>query len=116
QLAFLAGLQHDRATDPRLGELLAEVEGSALVQDPQAETAVNVRELRRVYERMTRLPKSLIEELARVTSQAQQEWLLALENADFNQFRPWLERVVVLKRREAECLNYEALYDALLDE
>ena len=31
QMALLAGLHHERATDPRIGELLAIVEGSALV-------------------------------------------------------------------------------------
>src|SRR5438067_5328987 len=55
QLALLAGLLHGRGTDPRLGELLAEVEGSALVADPLAPAAVNVREIRRAYTRATRL-------------------------------------------------------------
>jgi carboxypeptidase Taq len=36
QMACLAGLHHERATDPRLGELLASIEGSALVADPDS--------------------------------------------------------------------------------
>jgi hypothetical protein len=36
QLALLAGLVHDRGTDPRIGELLAAVEGSALLADPES--------------------------------------------------------------------------------
>src|SRR5215469_9320767 len=56
QQALLAGLLHDRATDPRLGELLATVEGSDLVADPNSAEAVNVRELRRLYNRAVRLP------------------------------------------------------------
>jgi carboxypeptidase Taq len=116
QMAYLAGLQHEKATDPRLGELLAQVENSSLVRDPEAPAAVNVRELRRRYDRAAWLPRALIEETARVTSIAQQEWLAALENADFGRFRPWLERVVNLKRREAECLGFAVAYDALLDE
>src|SRR4029079_13498861 len=44
QMALIAGLAHDRATDPRLGDLLALVEGSSLVSDPQSVEAVNVRE------------------------------------------------------------------------
>src|SRR5512139_4070973 len=47
QLALVAGLLHERGTDPRLGELLAEVERSALVADPGSAAAVNVRALRR---------------------------------------------------------------------
>ena len=58
QFALLAGLLHDRATDPRLGDLLAAIEGSELVADPDSAESVNVRELRRLYSRATRLPRS----------------------------------------------------------
>ena len=117
QQALLAGLGHERATDPRLGELLAELEGSALVSEPLAPEAVNVRELRRDYDRLTRLPRKLVEELARTTSLAQHEWVVARQEADFAQFRPWLDKIVTLKRREADALGYGTVaYDALLDE
>jgi carboxypeptidase Taq len=115
QLALLAGLEHARATDPRLAELLAEVEGSPLLDDPHSPEAANVREVRRAYGRAARLPRALVEELSRVTSFAQQEWAAARRDADFGRFRPWLERVVRLKRREAECVGGDPPYDALLD-
>ncbi len=117
QMALLAGLLHERATDPRVGELLAEVEGSAIVRDPESVAAANIREMRRMYDRSTRLPRSLVEETARTTSLAQREWILARQDADFARFRPWLEKIVALKRCEAEALGYEDVaYDALLDE
>jgi len=47
QRALLAGLVHDRGTDPRYEELLVTVEGSDLVSDPESPEAVNVREIRR---------------------------------------------------------------------
>ena len=34
QMGLLAGLHHERATDPRIGELLAIVEGSDLIAEP----------------------------------------------------------------------------------
>src|SRR5947209_19173458 len=49
QMALLAGLRHEQATDPRIGDLLAAVEGSALVADPESPDAANVRELRRLH-------------------------------------------------------------------
>ncbi len=117
QLAFLAGLEHEQATDPRLGDLLADVDNSDLVSDYFADAAVNIREWHRQYARQTRLPQPLIEETARVTSLAQQEWAAARRNADFARFLPWLERVIAMKRREADALGYESEpYDALLDE
>src|SRR3954447_18237034 len=60
QLALLAGLHHRRATDPRLGELLAVVEGSGLVRGADTPAAANVRELRRAYDRQARLPRALV--------------------------------------------------------
>ena len=114
QRALLAGLFHDRATDPRVGELLGELEGSDL--EPGSPEAANVRELRRAYDRETKLPKSLVEELARTTALAQQAWIESRKANDFPRFRPWLEKIVALKRQEAEAIGAEEdLYDALLD-
>ncbi len=117
QLALLAGLHHDRATDPQIGALLHEAEGSALVADPDSPEAANVRELRRSYDRQTRLPRTLVEELARATSRGHSEWVAARQAKDFPRLRPTLETIFRLKRDEAECLGYEDTpYDALLDE
>jgi carboxypeptidase Taq len=117
QMAHLAGLEHDRSTHRRLGERLAAVEGSDVTADPFSDAAVNIREWRRQYDRQTRLPRRLVKEAARVTSLAQVEWAAARRHADFARFRPWLERVVTLKRREAEALGYDAEpYDALLED
>jgi carboxypeptidase Taq len=104
QMAMLAGLQHERATDPRIGELLAIVEGSALSAGPGSAEAANIRELRRGYVRRTRLPRALVEELARTTSMAQSEWVAARAASDFARFRPWLEKIIRLKREESACL------------
>src|SRR4051812_14175782 len=117
QQALLAGLRHEKATDPRIGELLGELASSELSRDPEAPAAVNIREIGRDYRRQTRLPRSLVEELAATTSLAQQEWALARERSDFERFRPWLGQLVALKRRQAECLaDGGDPYDALLDE
>jgi carboxypeptidase Taq len=117
QLALVAGLLHERGTDPRLGELLAEVEHSALVADPGSAAAVNVRALRREYDRFVRLPRSLVEDVARTTALAQKAWAGARQGADFARFRPFLERIVALKRAEAECVGYaDEPYDALLED
>jgi carboxypeptidase Taq len=113
QMALVARLTHEMATAPRLGELLAEVEGGALDED----AAVNVREIRRSYDRAVKLPPDLVEELARTTTRAQQVWQEARAANDFATFRPWLEKIVALKRREAAAIGYkESPYDALLDE
>jgi carboxypeptidase Taq len=117
QLALLAGLHHERGTDRRVGELLETVEGSGLVADPDSPESANIREWRRGFDRVTKLPRSLVEELARTTSVAQQEWVEARKASDFKKFRPWLVSIVDLKRQEAACLApHGNPYDALLDE
>ena len=127
QMALLAGLHHERATDPRIADLLATVEASGLVGDPVSVEAVNVRELRRGYDRRVRLPRALVEELARTTSMAQSEWVVSRAASDFTRFRPWLEKIVQLKRDESACLAGDgateqatgavgSVYDPLLDD
>jgi carboxypeptidase Taq len=117
QLALLARLTHEQLTAPVIGRLLAEAEASSVVKDPEGVPATNVREIRRSYDRAVKLPKSLVEELARVTSQAEQVWQVARKTNDFPKFKPWLEKVVHLKRQQAEAIGYSKHpYDALLDE
>ncbi len=117
QLALLAGLQHERATDPAIGGLLGEVETSAVVAEPESIESANIRELRRSFDRQTKLPRTLVEELARATSRGQQEWVVAKREKDYAKFRPALEAIVKLKREEARCLSTGGeLYNALLDE
>ena len=111
QMGLLAGIYHERATDPKVGELLAIIEGSDLVADPGSPAAVNVREIRRSYERRVLLPRALVEELARTTSLAQPEWVAARSARDFAQFRPWLEKIIQLKRDESACLGAQAARD-----
>jgi carboxypeptidase Taq len=117
QLALVARMAHEMLTAAEIGRLLAEVENSNLIQDRESPAAVNVREIRRNYDRAVKIPKELVEELARVTTRAQQVWQEARQAHQFAAFQPWLEKIVKLKRQEAQAIGYkEAPYDALLDE
>src|SRR5688572_5481945 len=117
QLVLLAGLSHDRATDPRYDELLSVLEQSSLVADPDGAEAVNVRELRRGYDRERRIPRRLVEEMARVTALASTVWADAKKKNDFKSFAPWLDRIFVLAREEADAAGHNGTrYDALLED
>lgn len=117
QLALLAGFAHQKATEPRIGEWLSGIEGSDLVRDPDSIEAANVRELRHGYDRATKLPQRLVEELARVTTAAQQAWQEARAKSDYALFRPHLDQILTLKREEADAVGHSGnRYDALLDE
>ena len=117
QLALLAGLSHDRGTDPRYDELLSTLESSSLVSDPESPIAVNVRELRRGFDRERRMPRRLVEESARVTALAQKVWARARKKNDYKSFAPWLDQIIALAREEADATGHNGTrYDALLDD
>ncbi len=116
QLALLARLQHERATDPRIGEWLAASDAAAAAAG-DGDVAANLRGMRRDYDRATRLPSALVAELAATESKAQQAWAVARAKGSFAAFRPWLERMVELQRQKAECLRTpgQSAWDALAD-
>ncbi|MCB1151683.1 carboxypeptidase M32 [bacterium] len=110
--SHLSGLVHDGTVDPAFGDLLAELQESPLDDDQ----AANVRETVRDRDRSVKVPRELVTELSRVTSLAQQAWVDARANDDWDRFGPLLAQVVDLRRREAEAVGYEGEpYDALLD-
>ena len=117
QLALLAGLCHEQFTAPEIGDLLSLAETGELARAPGSTVAVNLREIRRAYDRATRIPAALVRELARTSTLAQDVWVEARKASDFGRFRLWLEKLVGLKREEAQAVGRGgALYDALLDE
>ncbi|MEW6351238.1 MAG: carboxypeptidase M32 [Thermodesulfobacteriota bacterium] len=116
QISLVARLVHNRVTDPRRGEWLAAVEGSELTTDPESVEAVNIREWRRSYDRMTKIPGALAVEIARAAAEGQSVWQWARPENDWARFLPYLERIVDLKREEASALGFDGEpYDALLD-
>lgn len=121
QYSLLARMWHERFTSPRMGDLLAQAEADlagAPAGSGSADMNVNLRETRRDYDRATKLPAKLVEELAHTTSMGQQAWAQARKADKFGEFQPWLEKIIHLKQQEAECIGSATgeLYDALLDE
>lgn len=119
QMALLAKLRHAMSTDPRIGELLAVCEADGqLTADPLSPAAVNLRVIRREYDRATRLPAALVEEFARTTSVAKHHWAEARRKNDYALFAPWLDKLIELSRRKAECYGWAKdgePWDALAD-
>jgi len=107
QMAQLARIQHEKTIDPRVNDLLQQCEAdSKLTSDPLSPSAVNIHELRRDYDRKTKLPASLVEEEAKLASLAQHTWAEARRDMNFPQFAPLLEQIVDLLRRKAECYGW----------
>jgi len=116
-LSQLAGMIHERRTDPRRAEALAVLEAMPAPDDPLAEQAVNLREWRRDHDRLVKIPHRLAVELAKSAAEAETAWEQARPANDWDGFRPHLDHLLRLKREEAEAVGYDSEpYDALLDD
>ena len=117
QLTYLTGVTHKKVTNPKWADLLIKVEGSDLIDDPLCVEAVNIREWRHMYDRVTKISEKLAVELARASAEGQAAWEKARPANDWNSFKPYLERIVRLNLEAAEALGYDnEPYDALIDD
>ena len=113
QLAWISKTGHQRLTNPRIGELLDELEVTDGLNDVQT---ANVRLARESYDKATKLPTEFVEEMAKHRSKAQISWSEARAKDDFSIFRDDLAKSIDLARQKADYLGYDELrYDALLD-
>ncbi len=110
QLSTLQGLYHERLIDPALGDWLSQAKG--LVPDEQAMVRVLLHE----RDRAVKVPSRLVKELAEAQSLAIAGWKEAREKSDFAPFKPHLERLLALRREQADAIGHGGeRYDALLD-
>ena len=116
QLSLMSMMRHERVTDEKVGQWLGEAESDdTLKTDPRA--ATNLREMRRAYDKATKLPSSLVKVFSETTSKAKHEWAEARGANDFKRFEPWLKKIIELNRQRADCFGYEAeAWDGLADD
>jgi carboxypeptidase Taq len=113
-MATLQSIAHARLVSPEIGSLLNDLTSDESLDDDQT---ASVRVLKREYDRATKVPPELVHELAELRGTAYQAWTEARPQSDFNIFRPHLEKMIELKKQEADAIGWESeRYDALLDE
>ncbi|MCK4814059.1 MAG: carboxypeptidase M32, partial [Candidatus Marinimicrobia bacterium] len=121
QLAFLSLLTHQMATGDKIKDELSRH------IDYKTGNFVNItmndKEKRLVYlawkdlKKLSNLPGHFVEEMSKHVSKSQQAWIKARKNDDFPSFAPYLEKMISLKKQEAEYYSYkDKPYDALLDQ
>jgi carboxypeptidase Taq len=75
-----------------------------------------VRVINRELHYYQKIPARLLEELQKATNEASIPWRHAREKSDFQTFKPHLEKITELKRKQAEYLDPSTHpYNALLD-
>ncbi len=114
QLATLAAQAHELLTGERLGHLLDQLK---FANDLNPTEQANVLRSFEDYSKNRKLSAEFVEELSMQTSACFNAWIEARRANDFSKFAPSLEKMVALKRKQAEMYQYESHpYDALLDE
>lgn len=115
QLGTLAGILHDKTTHPEMGNLL-EVLSKADEHDFTASEWCNIREARRQFDMETKVPKTLVTELAELSSRAHLVWVKARSENKFSDFAPILKHLVDLKIKWASYAFPDmSAYDANID-
>lgn len=115
QLSALAGIIHERMTDPALGECLQQLSDTSSTHLSEAEQC-NIREAQRNYDLETKIPKRLVQELAELGSRGHLIWVKARQDNRFADFAPVLKKFLELKKEWAHCVSPELqAYDANID-
>ena len=113
QMSALAGVIHDKCTDPQIGKWLKQLEED---QSLELFDRANIREARRDYERQVKVPKDLVQAMTELKALAHPVWVQARKENSYADFAPQLARWVELKTRWAKCINLKKLpYDVNID-
>jgi carboxypeptidase Taq len=116
QMALLAGIQSDYATNPLFQESLINIDLNSCTDDEKVIFTDAIQEAKK----SKLLSKSLKEEIAKHQSLGQHAWATAREKNDFESFKPYLEKLLNLKKEYAKSLKSlypdKNDYEILLDE
>jgi len=118
QLQALSGLVHERRTSKRFGDMLKAAEESVGKSGDERSQA-NLREVRRDYDKAKKLPKELVQEIAKAQSEGMEAWKRARAASDFKAFLPSLQQTVELSVEKARCYGVPKggeAYDTLIDD
>jgi carboxypeptidase Taq len=114
QLAWLSSRVHEMATSDAWRSALETAEAADTGGD--SKLSAQLRELRREFNRATKLPVELVARDSIASSLAKHAWADARERSDFALFAPHLETLLELAREKAELWGYSGEpYDALLE-
>jgi len=114
QISWLYSHAHELATSAEWKEALDLAESACDGSD--SNLAANLRELRREFDRATKLPVELVARASSAASLAKHAWADARKQSDFTLFAPHLETLLGIAREQAELWGYTGeAYDALLD-
>jgi carboxypeptidase Taq len=114
QQGLFTEIYHREATQPRFGELLATLEQDRAALS--ADQAAVLRDARRDYDRLTRIPAAFAARKASAQTASYQAWVEARKADNFALFQPHLKAQLDFAREEAGFLGAENAYDYWIDQ
>ena len=120
QIELISSYIHrERTSEPfknALSKLIDLESGEIIKNSLDDRKKAALREWRRDFLQNTKLPNDFVKECAKVSSQTANIWVRARAENNYPLFAPHLEKIVVLMRKKADLLGFEAHpYDALID-
>ncbi len=120
QISLILSLSHARFTGAdfrRSLGLLVDLSTGEVLDSKLTQEEIRMLEMTwRDWRRATVLPVEFVGELARLSAEAQHVWEQARLKSDFGLLAPYMEKIISMKREEAEYLGYDEVpYDALLE-
>lgn len=120
QISLILSMSHARFTSAdfrRSLGLLVDLSTGKVLDNKLTQEEIRMLEMTwRDWRRATVLPVEFVGELARLSAEAQHIWEQARRKCDFGLLAPYMEKIISMKRDEAEYLGYEEVpYDALLE-
>ncbi|MHA2329348.1 MAG: carboxypeptidase M32, partial [Candidatus Hodarchaeales archaeon] len=117
QLARIASLKHKQITNPKIGELLNEIQNDSDYSSLSDIQKRNVYLVKRKYEMKVKIPRKLVEEIARQKIIAIDTWKKAKKIMNYAMFKPELDKLLNLFKQRAHYLNpAKEPFDVFLDE
>jgi carboxypeptidase Taq len=117
QLSLLAKLSHEKFVSKEIGDLLETLKDLEKQLEPDSNDACLIRQTRHDYIKATRVPTEWVAEFSQLTSTAQDVWVEARPKSDFAAFRPYLEKIVEMRKQYSDFFKpYDHIYDPQLDD
>lgn len=116
QSALIERLAHERRTDPAVGRLLDDLQPTIDAQPAGAVQSALFREMRKQYDRATRIPADFAAAFAEHTAKSYMVWAEARPRNDFAAVRPYLQKTLDMSRQMADFFpGYAHIADPLIN-
>ncbi|MFX0123864.1 MAG: carboxypeptidase M32 [Candidatus Hodarchaeota archaeon] len=117
ELAMIATLKHDRITNPKIGDLLKEIKNDPKFSSLNEEMRREIDLIERKYHRESRVPKDLVEKIAKHTPISIDKWKRAKKESNYLLFKPALDKMIELIKEKANHIDpNKEPFDALVEE